>query len=253
MKRHQRIRCAICLGLVSLLLVVGCSGLKGGATAQQAQTPQTPDVPTIFSRLHWLGHSCFRLDGPLTIYFDPGVTLRDDAPKADIILISHSHGDHCFSASVKRIIKPDTIILSTSFVQQNAPEYGISIPTKVLRPGEELVIGTVQIEAVPAYNIGEDKPWHKKEYGHLGFIVTIQGERIYHAGDTDRIPEMAQIRCDVALLPIGGYYTMDMKEAAQAAADIKPKIVVPMHTRNEADYEQFRSICNCNVVIMKKE
>lgn len=252
MKRHQSFRFAICLGLASLLLVVGCSGLQGGATAQQAQTPQTPDVPRIFSRLHWLGHACFRLDGPPTIYFDPAVTLMDDAPQADIIVITHSHPDHYLPHILKRISRPDTIILSPDFVKKQAAEDGVPGQVRALRPGETMQIETVKIETVPAYNIGADKPWHPKEAQHLGFIVTLHGERIYHAGDTDRIPEMAQIRCDVALLPIGGYYTMDAQEAAQAAADIKPKIVVPMHMRN-ADPEQFRSMCECNVVIMRKE
>jgi L-ascorbate metabolism protein UlaG (beta-lactamase superfamily) len=87
--------------------------------------------------------------------------------------------------------------------------------------------------------------------GGLGFILTWGGERLYFAGDTDRIPEMADIECDVALLPIGGTYTMDVREAIQAAADIDARVFVPMHARS-ANPEQFRDLCDCTVVIMEE-
>jgi len=121
---------------------------------------------------------------------------------------------------------------------------------RALRPGEQTVVEGVEIETVPAYNIG--KSYHPKEAENLGFIVVVDGERIYFAGDTDRIPEMTDIRCDIALLPIGGTYTMDANEAVQAAADIGPKVAVPMHVRS-TDLEQFRSLCDCEVVIMEAE
>jgi len=233
------------------IIIIADWGQSQPSTGMGPPSTQSRDTPRLFARLHWLGHSCFRLDGPAIIYFDPGVSLADAAPKADIILISHSHSDHIFMPSVKRILKPETVILSTALVKDIAKEYGIAEHFRAVRPGETVQLGTVQVEATPAYNI--DKSWHRKESQNLGFIVTVQGERIYHAGDTDRIPEMAQIRCDVALLPIGGTYTMNIQEAALAAADIKPKVVVPMHTWNTDDYEEFQKACGCNVVLLKKE
>jgi L-ascorbate metabolism protein UlaG (beta-lactamase superfamily) len=107
--------------------------------------------------------------------------------------------------------------------------------------------GAAEIEAVPAYNLTTS--YHPREAGGLGFVVTWRGQRLYFAGDTDHIPEMADIDCDVALLPIGGTYTMDVEEAAQAAEEIGPKVAVPMHTRG-ADPEQFRSLCDCTVVLL---
>ena len=94
------------------------------------------------------------------------------------------------------------------------------------------------------------KSYHPKEAGGLGFILTWGGERLYFAGDTDHIPEMAGIQCDVALLPIGGTYTMDVEEAVQAAADIEARVFVPMHERS-ANPEQFRDLCNCTAAIVE--
>ena len=89
-----------------------------------------------------------------------------------------------------------------------------------------------------------------REAGGLGFVVTWDGDRLYFAGDTDHIPEMAEIDCEVALLPIGGKYTMDVEEAVQAAAAIVPQVAVPMHARS-ADPKQFRSLCDCTVVLVE--
>lgn len=136
---------------------------------------------------------------------------------------------------------PDIDLESTDLV------YG---EVRALQPGEQTIVGDVVIEAVPAYNIS--KSYHPRSAGYLGFVVTFGGERLYFADDTDHIPEMADIRCDVALLPIGGTYTMDVEEAAQAAADIGPRVVVPMHMRS-ADPEEFRRLCDCEVVLMEIE
>jgi len=205
----------------------------------------------LLARLHWLGHASFRLDGPPTIYFDPLISFRDQSLQADIILISHSHSDHYSPASLKRISKPETVIITSQPVATLLPQDGVPGQVRVLRPGERATVGAVEIEATEAYNV--DKSYHPKESGNLGFIVTLGGKRIYFAGDTDLIPEMANIRADVAMLPVGGTYTMDAKEAAQAVAAINPKVVVPMHMLSDRDVEQFRGLCDCEIVIMDKE
>jgi L-ascorbate metabolism protein UlaG (beta-lactamase superfamily) len=114
-----------------------------------------------------------------------------------------------------------------------------------------MAVGEVTVEAVPAYNVNKFRspgvPFHPKAAGHNGYIVTIGGERLYHAGDTDHIPEMAGYRCDVALLPVSGTYVMTADEAAAAAADIAPRVAVPMHygdiVGNAADVERFKALC----------
>jgi L-ascorbate metabolism protein UlaG (beta-lactamase superfamily) len=97
----------------------------------------------------------------------------------------------------------------------------------VVSPGESLTVAGMRIEAVPAYNV--NKNFHPKANGWLGFIVEIEGVRVYHAGDTDFIPEMHGFNADIALLPVSGTYVMTADEAVDAALAIEPSIVIPMH------------------------
>lgn len=216
-------------------------------TSAPAEPAPATDRPRLLAHLHWLGHASFRLDGPPTIYFDP-TTATSDSPLADIILISHDHSDHYAPAALKHISSPETVIITIPGIAQMLEgEEGVYGEIHAIQPGERVVVGDVVIEGMPAYNV--NKGYHPKEAGYLGFIVTFAGERLYFAGDTDHIPEMAEVECDVALLPIGGTYTMDVEEAAQAAAEIGAQVTVPMHTRS-ADPEEFRARCACEVVIM---
>jgi len=204
-------------------------------------------LPTILEHLRYLEHAGFRLDGPPTIYFDP-INLRGEVVLADIILISHEHDDHYAPSILKQISTAETVIVANETVAAKLKQADIAGEIRVLKAGEETTVGDVVIETVPAYNT--DSSHHPKEAGGLGFIVTWEGERLYFAGDTDRIPEMQAIDCDVALLPIDGTYTMNVQEATQAAADIDPRVAVPMHIIN-ANPEEFRALCDCTVVILK--
>lgn len=204
----------------------------------------------LLERLHWLGHASFRLDRAPTIYFDPW-NLKGKPPQGDIILVSHEHYDHCSPGDVRRISGPGTVVIASPGAAKK-----LRGNVRTLRPGERTTVGEVEIEAVPAYNVG--KPYHPRQAQHVGFIVTVGGERIYFAGDSDRIPEMADVRCDVALLPVGGTYTMTAEEAAQAAVDIGPRVAVPMHygagvVGTRADAERFRSLYDGEVVILEAE
>jgi L-ascorbate metabolism protein UlaG (beta-lactamase superfamily) len=201
----------------------------------------------ILERLHWLGHASFRLDGPATIYFDPW-QLKGEQPAADIILITHEHNDHCSVEDVERIRGPKTVILAGGEAAKK-----LQGDVQAVRPGETVTVGEVRIETVPAYNVG--KRFHPKEAAHVGFVVTVAGESIYHAGDTDAIPEMKRIDCDVALLPVGGTYTMNAEEAARAAADIAPRVAVPMHwgagvVGKRDDAERFSELYEGEVAIL---
>ena len=174
---------------------------------------------------HWLGHATFRIElGDVVLYFDPW-QLKASQPKADIILITHDHHDHCSPEDVAKLFKADTTIVGTeSCLAKLGSECG---QRKLARPGDRFSLKGVTIEVVPAYNVS--KRFHPETARNAGYVIAVAGVRVYHAGDTDLIPEMAQVSADVALLPIGGTYTMNAEEAAAAVKRIKPRIVVPMH------------------------
>ena len=201
--------------------------------------------------IHWLGHDTFKFtSGGKVIYTDPFRLKRDDS--ADIILITHEHYDHCSPEDVARIQKKNTVIVT---VADCAAKLTGNI--KIVRPGDALTVEGIAIEAVPAYNIG--KKFHPQANKWVGYIFTVGERRIYIAGDTDRIPEMKSIKCDVAMLPVGGTYTMTAEEAAEAAMDIKPKVAVPMHygtlTGTPDDAKRFAALLKgkLDVAILPQE
>ncbi|MGI5916666.1 MAG: MBL fold metallo-hydrolase [Anaerolineae bacterium] len=172
--------------------------------------------------IQWLGHASFRITGDDTvIYLDPW-KLKGKPPTADLILVSHDHHDHLSPEDIARITGENTVIVCPAVCADQ-----VSGDVCIVAAGDSLQVGNIAIEVVPAYNT--NKPNHPKEAGHVGYVVTVEGRRIYHAGDTDLIPEMDDIRCDVALLPMGGRYTMDATEAAEALARLRPQVAVPMH------------------------
>ena len=153
--------------------------------------------------IKWLGHAAFKISGPPLIYIDPW-KLRDSEP-AELILITHSHYDHFSLEDIAKIRTDDTTIVAPKDCKTPGN-------VKYVLPGDTLKLKDVEIEAVAAYNLG--KSFHPKSNQWVGYIINIKGTRIYHAGDTDFIPEMETLKVDVALLPIGGTYTMDAEEAA---------------------------------------
>ncbi|MBI2846060.1 MAG: MBL fold metallo-hydrolase [Chloroflexi bacterium] len=189
----------------------------------------------MIEKITWLGHASFKIEGAKRIYLDPW--KLDDGDPADLILITHAHYDHLESQDVAKIQGPKTVIVTTKDCAAK-----LKGDLRVVKPGDRLVVEGVPIEVVPAYNIGKD--FHPKAKGWVGYILTIDGSRIYHAGDTDIIPEMDNIECDIALLPVGGTYTMTSTEAAEAAKKVKAKISVPMHwgdiVGSRADAETFQ-------------
>lgn len=199
--------------------------------------------------IHWLGHDCFRIDGPVTIYMDPW-QLPAGAPQADLVLITHDHYDHCSPEDVKKICKPDAVVVTIAAVAKK-----LKGDVRVVKPGDSLTVKGIPIEVVPAYNV--NKKFHPKNAGHVGFIFTVDGQRIYHAGDTDFIPEMKSFKVDIALLPVSGTYVMTADEAANAAKAINPKVAIPMHygeiVGDKSDAERFQTLYGGEVVILPLE
>ncbi|MEJ2183350.1 MAG: MBL fold metallo-hydrolase [Nitrospirota bacterium] len=201
--------------------------------------------------IHWLGHDSFKVVGEKVIYTDP-FRLSAEAGDADIILVTHEHYDHCSPEDVARVQGPNTVIVTT---EDCAGKLGGYI--KTVKPGDRLSVEGVDIEVVPAYNV--DKKFHPRSMGWVGFVFTVGGQRIYLAGDTDYIPEMKDIRCDIALLPVSGTYVMTAEEAVQAALDIKPRVAIPMHfgsiVGDRTDAEKFREALQgkMEVVVLEPE
>ena len=203
----------------------------------------------MIERVHWLGHASFRIDGPPAIYIDPW-QLAGQLPPADLILVTHDHHDHCSPDDISRIRQPGTVIVAS---QAAAKKLGKGV--QAVKPGDHLTVAGVTVEAVPAYNT--TKAFHPKAAGYVGYIVDVGGARIYHAGDTDPIPEMAGLSVDILLVPVSGTYVADAVQAAEIVRAVKPKIAVPMHigaiVGSLADAEHFKQLVDCEVVILKKE
>ncbi len=201
--------------------------------------------------LKWLGHSGFLIKNSNVIYIDPYI-IKEDSEKADLILITHSHYDHCSVADLSKIVKEGTKIVITADCQSKITRFDVPIKIEIIEPGQEIVFGSVKISAIPAYNT--DKSFHPKEENWIGYLIKTEGVIIYHAGDTDVIPEMEKLtgykqqgKQFVALLPVGGRFTMTPEEAAEAANIIKPDIAIPMHygsvVGNEEDAKEFVEMC----------
>ena len=206
-----------------------------------------------FSRI---AHDTFRIQGSKVIYTDPFKVTKGD--ETDIVLISHEHFDHLSPEDLQKVTSAKTTLVASVSCKGGLKQVKAK-ETKFLEPGGKVSVDKVEIEAVPAYNLNKfrepGKPFHPKDDKKLGFIITMDGTRVYFAGDTDFIPEMKCIQCDIALLPVSGTYVMTVEEAVEAAKAIKPKIAVPMHyaaiVGSDADAQRFKSLVkNCQVEII---
>jgi L-ascorbate metabolism protein UlaG (beta-lactamase superfamily) len=213
--------------------------------------------------INWLGHAGFLIKNSKIIYIDP-FNIKEDNEKADFILLTHSHYDHCSIADISKIIKEGTKIIFPADCQSKIAKIKIPIKMIIAEPGKEFDFGTIRISTLPAYNT--DKHFHPKEEGWLGYLIKMGGVLIYHAGDTDVIEEMQILtghkQADkklIALLPVGGRFTMNSEEAFEAAKIIKPFLAIPMHygsiVGTEEDAKEFANFCkeeNIGAEVMKK-
>jgi len=198
--------------------------------------------------IHWLGHACIKITGNTVIYIDP-YHISSQEP-ADFILITHEHYDHLSTKDIQKIRTDNTVIVTP---EKNAGQFVGEVHG--VKPGDRLDFDTVSVDVVPAYNI--NKHYHPKDRQYVGYIISVEGIRLYHAGDTDVIPEMKMIKADVAFLPVGGTYTMNAQEAAEAAEIIQPKLAIPIHWGSVAGYrtdaERFCRLSHVRSTILEQK
>lgn len=199
--------------------------------------------------IQWLGHASFKMTGAeAVVYIDPW-KLSESPKDASMVLVSHSHYDHYSAEDIRKVSGPQTRIIGPADVA------GKEKNGQVLEPGRTIKQAGVKITGVASYNPA--KQFHPRANNWLGFVIEIGSTKIYYAGDTDIIDEMNRLEnIYVALLPVGGTYTMDAAEAAEAVGHIKPKYAVPYHwgdiVGSRADAEQFAKAAQCEVKILSR-
>jgi L-ascorbate metabolism protein UlaG (beta-lactamase superfamily) len=207
-------------------------------------------------KIEWLGHDTFRIsDGGKVIYIDPW-KLKGNQPKADVILITHDHYDHFSKSDIETVSKTDTVIVAPPSVAKQ-----LTGNVRTARQHDSLTAAGVPVETVPAYNLNKGpepgKVFHPKNAGFVGYIITLGGKRVYHMGDTDNIPELNQIKADIALVPVSGKYVMTAEEAADAVNGFKPGLAIPMHYDDpdvcgtSADAQEFKRMAQVPVEILE--
>jgi len=251
--------CTIIICCLSLLIFNCAPQQKKEELLQKEPAAVMVQPEDLVDDIYWYGNAAIKIEASDKIIFiDPFEIPEHD--KADIILITHPHFDHLSEPDLKKVAVKNTVFVTPDDQRCiNTIKKLFDKEPVVLKPGEQKTIAGVKVEAVPAYNVVKHE-CHPKAFGYLGYIVTIEGIRIYHAGDTERIPEMKTFTCDIALLPLGQTYTMNsVEEAAQAALDVKARIAIPIHYGSYegtlADAQRFKELLEnkIRVIIKSKE
>ncbi len=189
-------------------------------------------------------HSSIKIIKGKTIYIDP-FRIEKEQNDANLILITHDHYDHYSEEDIKKVINENTVIVApkTMKVGINAKE------VIYVEPNKEYEILGIKIKTIPAYNI--NKHFHPKENQWVGYILELEDKKYYIAGDTDITPENKQVKCDIALVPVGGTYTMTYEESAELVNTIKPRLAIPTHygciVGNKDDGIKFKELLNADI------
>ena len=197
-------------------------------------------------------HSSIRLGGEQTLYFDP-FHMQDEPHDADIVFITHDHYDHLSPEDIARVRKADTVFVLPASCQASAEKNGLDNCVYLI-PGDRTEVKGVPVEAVAAYN--SLKPFHPKKNGWLGYVVTVEEQRVYVAGDTDENKDNLAVKCDIALVPAGGTYTFDAKHAARFVNKLRPAVAIPTHygdiVGDAADGDAFAGAVDAGIAVVKK-
>ncbi len=189
-------------------------------------------------------HSSIRIVSDKVMYFDP-FKIEEETHDADIIFITHDHYDHFSVEDITKVEKEDTVYVIPECMYNLLG--GENVVT--VRPNEKNIVEGYEVYSIPSYNVRSS--FHPKDKGYVGYVVTIEGKRVYVAGDCDMNEDNSRLNCDIALVPVGGKYTMDCREAAELINRMRPELAIPTHygdiTGSPDDGEKFRSLVDSNI------
>jgi L-ascorbate metabolism protein UlaG (beta-lactamase superfamily) len=209
----------------------------------------------IIDRIQWLGQATVKIvSGNKCIYFDPYQIKKSD--KADIVFITHNHYDHFSVEDIQKVAHQQTIFVCSQDCVSEIENAGYE-DVRAVAPGDKIIVDSIPVEVVPMYNIVKTN-FHPKHNNWVGYILSLEGVRIYHAGDTERIPEMKNLECDIVLMPLGQTYTMNsVEEAAEAVNDVKARVAIPIHyglyEGTKEDALKFKDLLSDKTEVIIKE
>ena len=208
-----------------------------------------------FQLVQWTGQNSLHLKkGDIDIWVDPFNLPTNLTQKVDYIFITHDHSDHFVAEAINQVanVEQTVIYCPSSIIEKVREAYNGKVVE--FDPGMHITLGENLITAVPAYNIVKaDK--HPKEKNYIGIVMSNASESIYITGDTERIPEMQELNVNKIYTPLGQTYTYNsLQEVADAIADVKAEIVIPVHygmfEGTEADVEELKKICKTAAIVV---
>ncbi len=224
--------------------------VKGVVPTKNANAGVDPKVMEMVNNITWFGHDSFKIKGSKTVYIDPW--KQSTGGDGDLVLVTHEHYDHCSPEDIKKALAPSGKVMASVSCRSVYPDADVFTLPWVLHND----VNGVKVYSTVAYNT--DKNFHPPDLLHVGYVVMMDGIKIYHAGDCDCFAHMKDIDCDIALLPVSGTYVMDAMQAVAACEMLKPQVAIPMHWGDPDvvgtgdDAELFKKHAPCKVVILDK-
>ena len=209
----------------------------------------------MIDKIEVLTHSSIRIRSDQgTIYVDP-FQIKEEIHDADYVLITHPHYDHFSIEDIRKVIKDSTVIVAPESMIDDAEEFAHDVKDIVgVRPGVTTNVNGLELEAIPAYNT--IKPFHPRRAEWVGYIITVESKRIYISGDMGLTKDARQVRCDIAMVPVGGTFTMDARKAADLINTINPEYAIPTHygtlVGRKNDGKTFASLVKETIKVVEK-
>ena len=197
--------------------------------------------------------SSIRIESEKVIYFDP-FKIEKETHDADFVFITHDHYDHFELDSLKKVMNDNTLVIIPDSMFLKVVPYMNQKQVRGVVPNEDYVINGLSFSTIPSYNL--NKNFHPRSSNFVGYLLDIEDQKVLVTGDTDKTPELLNVKCDIAFVPIGGTYTMDYKEAAEAINHIKPTLVIPTHfgsiVGNKTDANKFAELLDSDIECINK-